>query len=69
MKDGVRWIADITYRSESGPVDVRHHMEELEDLQNIVERGPDWHCIEDIRITLQRKDGEAVKTLEFSRTE
>ena len=69
MRDGIRWIADVTYRSESGPVDVRHHLVELEELHDIVERGPDFYCIEDIRIVMARDENEKVKTLEFSATE
>lgn len=69
MRDGMRWIADVIYRSDAGPVDVRHHLLELEELQNIVEAGPDWYCIEEIKITLARPDGEVAKTLEFSRQE
>ena len=69
MRDGIRWIADVTYRSESGPVDVHHHLVELEELHDIVERGPDFYCIEDIRIVMARDENEKVKTLEFSATE
>ena len=52
-----RWHAVVRYRSEQFPagVDVPHDIEELEELQDIVERGPDWHTIENITITLQRK--------------
>ena len=65
----VRWNVDVTYASDAGDVDVRHHIEELEDLQRLVEAGPDWHCIKDIRIVLNRKDGDAVKTLEAAKLE
>ena len=44
MRNGVRWIANVVYKSELGPIDVRHHMLELE-LQDRVEKG--WHSIED----------------------
>ena len=46
-----RWIAVVTYRTESGPVDVEHHFEEMVELHNIIERGPDWNTIDgDIRV-------------------
>lgn len=48
----VRWIARVFYRSESGLVDVQHDMEELEELQDLVERGANWDCIERIEIRL-----------------
>ena len=50
-----RWKAVIHYRSEIGPIDVEHGIEEIEDLQEIVERGPDWNAIDHIVITLDRK--------------
>jgi hypothetical protein len=28
----LRWIAVVTHRSESGPIEVDHHFEELEEL-------------------------------------
>lgn len=49
-----RWHATIYYRSETGGVDVEHDIEELEELHDIVERGPDWHAIDKIVVTLAR---------------
>ena len=48
----LRWIAVVTYRSESGPIEVDHHFEELEELHTLVERGPDWNTIVSIVVTL-----------------
>jgi hypothetical protein len=49
-----RWKATIFYRSENGLVDVEHALEELDELQDIVERGPDWNTIQGIIIELDR---------------
>ena len=50
-----RWKATIYYRSEAaGLVDVEHGIEEIADLHDIVERGPNWHTIERIEIVLDR---------------
>ena len=49
-----RWKVVATYRSENGPVDIQHDIEELDELADLIERGPDWGAIEDIRITLSR---------------
>ncbi|WP_046901060.1 hypothetical protein [Gluconobacter oxydans] len=46
----VRWIARVFYRSENGLIDVQHDMEELEELQDLIERGPSWDAIEKIEI-------------------
>jgi hypothetical protein len=46
-----RWMAEITY------LDGKHEaiaFEELEELDEVVERGPDWNTIDKIVITLNR---------------
>lgn len=50
----VRWVADVIYKSDSGLVDVRHDLEELDELQDLVERGPHWDTID--RIVIERSD-------------
>lgn len=52
MVEVPRWKAVVNYRSNTGIIDVHHDIEEIEDLQDIVERGPDWNTIRDITITL-----------------
>ena len=47
-----RWVVRITYRTENGPNEVEHHVEEIRDAHDLVERGPDWNTIEQIVITL-----------------
>lgn len=50
-----RWRAVIVYRLDaSEKVDVEHFFEEISDLEEIVERGPDWNAIESISINLNR---------------
>lgn len=51
-----RWRAIITYRAKNGLIGVEHDIEELEELQGLVERGPDWRSIERIEIKLERFD-------------
>lgn len=51
----MRWHAIVTYRTEAGPFTLDHDFEELEDLHDIIERGPNWHCIIDIVVTLMRR--------------
>jgi hypothetical protein len=45
-------MAEITYNNGRAPVIAQ--FEELSDLHNIVQRGPDWNEIEQIVITLNR---------------
>jgi hypothetical protein len=47
-----RWTAIITYRTEAGPLAVEHDIEELAELHRIVEWGPDWNTIIDIKVVL-----------------
>jgi hypothetical protein len=46
----LRWRATINYRTANGIVDIEHDLEELQDLQELVERGPHWDTIALIRI-------------------
>ncbi len=46
----LRWSAEITYRTDAGPIDVLHTLEELEDLHDVVESGPHWDTIICIKI-------------------
>jgi len=46
-----RWRATAVYRTDTGPVDVTHDIEELEDLHELIEAGPHWDTIEQIVIT------------------
>lgn len=50
----LRWKAVATYRTANGPVDVEHFFEELEELHDLIEAGPDWNALVDIRVTLCR---------------
>jgi len=50
----MRWSVEIIYRTESGENVVDYYIEELEELQDIVERGPDWNTIVAINIDLIR---------------
>lgn len=51
-----RWDVVVRYRSVAGVVDAPHEIEELADLQDMVEHGPDWNTIEDITIRLAAPD-------------
>jgi hypothetical protein len=48
-----RWMAEIYYQNGLSPQIVA--FEELEELQEIVERGPDWNDIEKIEVHLNRR--------------
>jgi hypothetical protein len=47
-----RWLVTIHFRVNDGILLVDHAVEEIEDLQDIVERGPDWNTIDKIEIVL-----------------
>ena len=46
-----RWLATIYYRTRAGILDVTHDLCELSDIDEIVERGPHWDTIQEVRIT------------------
>lgn len=45
-----RWLAEITYNTDSGTVLVPHDLAEVADLHDLVERGPHWDTIAVIQI-------------------
>lgn len=49
-----RWKAICLYRSAAGPVDVEHHFDEVEDLHDLIERGPHWDTLIKCTVTLNR---------------
>jgi hypothetical protein len=51
MSEPIRWIATIYYRTDNGTVDVEHQLSEIDELHDLVERGPHWDCVVEIRIT------------------
>ena len=53
---GSRWQMSVIYRGESGPVVVDYDVEELDEISDLIERGPDWNSIEDISIQLRDPD-------------
>ena len=62
----MRWNVTVWYRTDNGSIDVMHAIEELENLHDLIERGPDWNAVERIEIKLARKS-EPKLTLEASR--
>jgi len=53
-KPSERWTATLWYRAAHGLVEVAVHFEELEELHDIVERGPDWNTLDRIEVRLTR---------------
>ena len=52
LPDDARWLATINYITDAGVLPVEHDIEELGEIEEIVERGPDWNAIESIVIRL-----------------
>lgn len=59
-----RWKVVLVYRGNDGPQLVERQIEELEELQQIVESGPDWNALDGVHITLQRSVHDIDLTLE-----
>ncbi|WP_296101214.1 hypothetical protein [uncultured Agrobacterium sp.] len=49
-----RWKAVAEYRSDAGVVDVEYAIEELDELHDLIERGPDWNTLIRITVTFAR---------------
>jgi len=54
--DRPRWRVKAWYRTDAGLVDVDHEIMELEDLHDLIERGPNWYGLDHIRIDLNVPD-------------
>ncbi len=55
-----RWIVEATYRLDDISTTCRRfEIEELIELHNEIEHGPDWCALVDIRIRHARSDGTA----------
>lgn len=50
MPEMKRWTVTVFLRGAKGPICDVHHIEELEELQAIIEGGPDWRAIDKIEI-------------------
>ena len=55
-----RWLLTIIYRCESGPCVVDYGIEELDEIAEIVERGPDWNSILSMDVALRNPDESVV---------
>ena len=49
-----RWHVVLRYRCDTGILDIDYDIEELDQLPSLVERGPDWNCLVDCVVTLNR---------------
>ncbi|MBB4341662.1 MULTISPECIES: hypothetical protein [Rhizobium] len=47
-----RWKVSITYRYDDGPRETVTFIEEIAELDDIIENGPDWNAMVACRITL-----------------
>jgi hypothetical protein len=72
LEDGIvldvfRWRVLATYRTDQGPLEVEHFVEELAELHALIERGPNWDALIDIKVTINpRRANYAGLTVERS---
>ncbi|MEJ8309785.1 hypothetical protein [Agrobacterium larrymoorei] len=62
-----RWKAVAEYRSDAGVVDVEYAVEELDELHDLIERGPDWNTLIKITVTFTRPVCELLTIEEAAR--
>lgn len=62
-----RWKAVAEYRSRAGIVDVEHAIEELDELHDLIERGPDWNTLIKITVTFARPVSDLLTIEEAAR--
>jgi hypothetical protein len=59
----IRWTATIYVRTNAGIITYVHQINELEELQNIVEKGPSWYAFDRIEIRLNDDCGDTIDEL------
>lgn len=52
-----RWKAVLVYHHQNGPITIEHFFEEVSDLHDIIEHGPDWNSLVTCTVTINRHDG------------
>jgi hypothetical protein len=52
-----RWKAVLVYRHSNDPITIEHFFEEISELHNIIEHGPDWNTLITCTVTINRSDG------------
>ncbi|RWP35038.1 hypothetical protein [Mesorhizobium sp.] len=40
-----RWKAVLVYDHQNGPITIEHFLEEISELHNVIEHGPDWNTL------------------------
>ncbi len=50
-----RWYVAITYRTNNGPMLVKHNIEEMYELQDLMEHTPHWETVIEVKITKGRR--------------
>jgi hypothetical protein len=56
-----RWRAVAWYRTDAGLLDVEHHLDEIEELAEIVERGPSFGALEKVEIFYNWGRGQTIE--------
>lgn len=56
LHQGKRWKAVLEYSTTTGPEVTEHYLEEVTELHNVMEHGPDWNTLIKCTLTLNRTD-------------
>ncbi len=59
-KKYLRWHVIAFYRSSLGNLDFHHYIEELVELYDLIEGGPDWDTLDRIEIRLANQKEKLV---------
>lgn len=60
----IRWTATVVYRTNNGPLPIIYDLEEIFQLHSLIENGPHWDTIEEIKIVRSPSKNKFLGTVE-----
>jgi hypothetical protein len=59
-----RWHAEISYKTQKGPMRISIQLIEIEELKRIMDAGPHWNCVSEITIVRENLRGNKYVTID-----
>jgi hypothetical protein len=60
----IRWRAEVFYKTHKGPMRISILLIDIEKLKQVLDAGPHWNCISEIKIVRENLRGNKHVTIE-----